>query len=55
MSLSLYTKGPDGLEFEVARTVPERRPVRTRALDREGALAQRGVPMPEELDVAPST
>ena len=55
MSLSLYPEGPDGLTFEVARTVPERRPVRTRARDREGALAQRGIPMPQEIDVAPST
>ena len=55
MSLSLDTKGPDGLEFEVARRVPERLPARTRALDREGALAQCGIPMPEEIDVTPST
>ena len=46
---------PDGLEFEVFQTVSAGRPVRTRALDLEGELARRGIPMPEEIDVAPST
>jgi len=33
VSLSLYAKDPDGLEFEVFWTVPGGTPVRTRALD----------------------
>src|SRR4030095_3172758 len=48
VSLSLYAKDPDGLEFEVFWTVPDGRPVRTRALDLEGELARRGIPMPKE-------
>src|SRR5499426_1912138 len=44
VSLSLYAKDPDGLEFEVFWTVPDGRPVRTRALDLEGELARRGIP-----------
>jgi catechol-2,3-dioxygenase len=52
VSLSLYAKDPDGLEFEVFWTVPDGRPVRTRALDLEGELARRGIPMPEEVDAA---
>jgi catechol-2,3-dioxygenase len=55
VSLSLYAKDPDGLEFEVFWTVPDGRPVGTRALDLEGELARRGVAMPQEIDVAPST
>lgn len=47
VSLSLYAKDPDGLEFEVFWTVPEGRPVRTRALDLEGELARRGITMAE--------
>jgi catechol-2,3-dioxygenase len=43
VSLSLYAKDPDGLEFEVFWTVPDGRPVRTRALDLEGELARRGI------------
>ena len=43
VSLSLYAKDPDGLEFEVFWTVPEGRPVGTRALDLEGELARRGI------------
>jgi hypothetical protein len=31
--------------------VPDGRPVRTRALDLEGELARRGIPMPKESDV----
>ena len=54
VSLSLYAKDPDGLEFEVFWTVPGGRPVGTRALDLEGELARRGIPMPQEIDVAPS-
>ena len=55
VSLSLYAKDPDGLEFEVFWTVPGGRSVGTRALDLEGELARRGIPMPQEIDVAPST
>jgi catechol-2,3-dioxygenase len=43
VSLSLYAKDPDGLEFEIFWTVPEGRPVGTRALDLEGELARRGI------------
>jgi catechol-2,3-dioxygenase len=42
VSLSLYAKDPDGLEFEVFWTVPEGRPVPTRELDLEHELARRG-------------
>ena len=54
VSLSLYAKDPDGLEFEVFWTVPDGRPVPTRALDLEGELARRGIPMPKEIDPTPS-
>ena len=54
-SLSLYAKDPDGLEFEIFWTVPGGRPVGTRALDLEGELTKRGIPMPQEIDVASST
>jgi catechol-2,3-dioxygenase len=43
VSLSLYAKDPDGLEFEVFWTVPEGTPVRTRALDLDHELARRGL------------
>ena len=43
VSLSLYAKDPDGLEFEVFWTVPGGQPVRTRALDLEGEVARRGL------------
>ena len=43
VSLSLYAKDPDGLEFEVFWTVPGGTPVGTRALDLEGELAKRGL------------
>ena len=43
VSLSLYAKDPDGLEFEVFWTVPGGQPVRTRALDLEGEVARRGI------------
>jgi catechol-2,3-dioxygenase len=46
VSLSLYAKDPDGLEFEVFWTVPGGTPVGTRRLDLEGELARRGIPMP---------
>ena len=46
VSLSLYAKDPDGLEFEVFWTVPEGRPTPTRALDLEGELARRGLNPP---------
>jgi len=55
VSLSLYAKDPDGLEFEVFWTVPGGRPVGTRALDLEAELARRGIPMPKETDVARSS
>ena len=51
VSLSLYAKDPDGLEFEVFWTVPAGRPAGTRALDLEGELARRGIPMPQESDL----
>jgi catechol-2,3-dioxygenase len=43
VSLSLYAKDPDGLEFELFWTVPGGTPVGTRPLDLEGELARRGV------------
>ena len=43
VSLSLYAKDPDGLEFEIFWTVPGGAAVRTRELDLEGELARRGV------------
>jgi catechol-2,3-dioxygenase len=46
VSLSLYAKDPDGLEFEIFWTVPDGAPVRTRALDLEAELARRGVTVP---------
>ena len=46
VSLSLYAKDPDGLEFEVFWTVPGGEPVGTRALDLERELARRGIAMP---------
>ena len=46
VSLSLYAKDPDGLEFEIFWTVPEGRGVPTRPLDLEEELARRGIPMP---------
>ena len=42
VSLSLYAKDPDGLEFEVFWAVPGGQPVRTRALDLDAELARRG-------------
>ena len=43
VSLSLYAKDPDGLEFEIFWTVPGGVPTPTRALDLEGELARRGI------------
>ncbi len=45
VSLSLYAKDPDGLEFEIFWTVPDGRSAPTRALDLEGELARRGSSM----------
>jgi catechol-2,3-dioxygenase len=42
VSLSLYAKDPDGLEFEIFWTVPDGQPVRTRALDLEAEVARWG-------------
>jgi len=46
VSLSLYAKDPDGLEFEVFWTVPGGHPVGTRPLDLPAELARRGLTMP---------
>ena len=43
VSLSLYAKDPDGLEFEIFWTVPGGTSVGTRPLDLEGELHRRGV------------
>jgi catechol-2,3-dioxygenase len=43
VSLSLYAKDPDGLEFEIFWTVPDGKPVRTRALNLEAELSRRGI------------
>jgi catechol-2,3-dioxygenase len=43
VSLSLYAKDPDGLEFEIFWTVPGGTSVGTRPLDLEGELAKRGL------------
>ncbi len=40
VSLSLYAKDPDGLEFEVFWTVPSGLPVGTRALDLDAEVAR---------------
>jgi len=45
VSLSLYAKDPDGLEFEIFWTVPGGISARTRELDLEGELARRGLPL----------
>ena len=44
VSLSLYAKDPDGLEFEIFWTVPGGISARTRELDLDGELARRGLP-----------
>ena len=46
VSLSLYAKDPDGLEFEIFWTVPDGKPAETRELDLEGELARRGITIP---------
>ena len=43
VSLSLYAKDPDGLEFEVFWTVPGGTSVGTRALDLDAELVKRGL------------
>jgi catechol-2,3-dioxygenase len=43
VSLSLYAKDPDGLEFELFWTVPDGKPVGTRPLDLDAELTRRGV------------
>jgi catechol-2,3-dioxygenase len=43
VSLSLYAKDPDGLEFEIFWTVPEGGEVGTRPLDLEREVARRGI------------
>jgi len=45
VSLSLYAKDPDGLEFEIFWTVPGGISARTRELDLVGELARRGLPL----------
>ena len=47
VSLSLYAKDPDGLEFEVFWTVPGGEPVGTRPLDLSSELARRGISLAE--------
>ena len=42
VSLSLYAKDPDGLEFEIFWTVPGGTPVRTQSLDLDAEVARRG-------------
>jgi len=44
VSLSLYAKDPDGLEFEIFWTVPDGRPAGTRELDLDAELRRRGLP-----------
>jgi catechol-2,3-dioxygenase len=46
VSLSLYAKDPDGLEFELFWTVPNGTPIGTRPLDLDAELARRGIPVP---------
>lgn len=43
VSLSLYAKDPDGLEFELFWTVPGGTPIGTRALHLEAELEKRGL------------
>ena len=43
VSLSLYAKDPDGLEFEIFWTVPDGKAAGTRELDLEGEMARRGI------------
>ena len=46
VSLSLYAKDPDGLEFEIFWTVPDGKPVGTRPLHLEAELTRRGIAVP---------
>jgi catechol-2,3-dioxygenase len=46
VSLSLYAKDPDGLEFELFWTIPNGTPAGTRPLDLDAELARRGIPVP---------
>ena len=46
VSLSLYAKDPDGLEFEIFWTVPDGTSVGTRPLNLEAELTKRGIPIP---------
>src|SRR5437879_10637051 len=46
VSLSLYAKDPDGLEFEVFWTVPDGQPCPTRELHLDHELAKRGISSP---------
>jgi catechol-2,3-dioxygenase len=46
VSLSLYAKDPDGLEFELFWTVPGGVSLRTRPLDLDAELARRGIAVP---------
>ncbi len=48
VSLSLYAKDPDGLEFEVFWTVPGGTSVGTRPLDLDAELARRGITIEKE-------
>jgi catechol-2,3-dioxygenase len=50
VSLSLYAKDPDGLEFELFWTVPGGRSVGTRPLDLEAELARRGLRESQERE-----
>jgi catechol-2,3-dioxygenase len=43
VSLSLYAKDPDGLEFEIFWTVPDGRSAPTRELDLDAELTRRGI------------
>ena len=45
VSLSLYARDPDGLEFEIFWTVPGAESIGTRPLDLEGELTKRGLPV----------
>ena len=46
VSLSLYAKDPDGLEFEIFWTVPGGTSVGTRPLHLEAELSKRGITVP---------
>jgi catechol-2,3-dioxygenase len=46
VSLSLYAKDPDGLEFEIFWTVPGGGPAGSRPLDLDAELARRGLSLP---------